>query len=259
MYRFFIDSSNLCGNNIYIDDSDYNHLKNVLRVKSEAELSGEKDVESLEEISVVVRGEEKDYRCHVERYEEDRAVLKIRFVKENDVELPCKIYLFQCLPKADKMELIIQKAVELGVYEIIPVSSKRAIVKLDEKKASSKISRWHGVSEAAAKQAKRAVIPGVKMPMSVKEAMEYAKSIDVKVIPYELKANEGMNETREIFNNIKSGQSVAIFIGPEGGFDDSEVMLAKDAGFEPVTLGRRILRTETAGMTVLSWLVYLLE
>lgn len=247
MYRFFVEPSSINNDYIYIAGSDFNHIKNVLRIKE------------TEEISVMVNGDENEYRCHVEEYEEDRARLKIRFIKENDVELPCKIYLFQCLPKADKMELIIQKAVELGVHEIIPVASKRAVVKLDEKKAKSKIQRWQGISEAAAKQAKRAVIPEVKMPMSYKEAVEYSKSMDVKLLPYEMCSNESMNETRDIFQSIKADESIAVFIGPEGGFDDSEVELSKDNGFKTVTLGKRILRTETAGMTVLSWLVYLLE
>ena len=247
MYRFFVEPSQITENKIFVEGSDYNHIKNVLRMKIG------------EEVSVAVPNDDKEYRCGVESYDEDRAVLTVRFIKENNVELPCKITLLQCLPKADKMELIIQKAVELGVTEIIPVSSKRAVVKLDEKKAASKISRWNSISEAAAKQAKRAIIPEVKMPLSVKEALDYCKDIDVKVIPYELSAGEGMDDTREIFKNIKSGESVAIFIGPEGGFENTEVDAAKESGFKPVTLGRRILRTETAGMTVLSWLVYLLE
>lgn len=247
MYRFFVEPSSVSGDFIYIEGNDFNHIKNVLRIKSS------------EELSVVVDGDDREYRCHVEEYLEDRAKLKIRFIKENDVELPCKIYLFQCLPKADKMEMIIQKSVELGVFEIIPVSSKRAVVKLDEKKAQSKVSRWQGISEAAAKQAKRAVIPTVKMPVSFKEAVEYSKDLNIKLLPYELCNNDSMNSTRELFSTIKSGDSIGIFIGPEGGFDDGEVNIAKEAGFNTVTLGKRILRTETAGMTVLSWLVYLLE
>ena len=247
MYRFFVEPLALCGENIFVEGSDYNHIKNVLRIKTN------------EEVSVVINGDDKEYRCHVEKYEEDRAVLKICLIKENDAELANKIYLFQCLPKADKMELIIQKAVELGVFEIIPVASKRAVVKLDDKKAQSKIARWNSVSEAAAKQAKRAVIPKVKMPMKFKEALNYCKDMDIKILPYELCSNEAMDKTRELFSNIKSGESIAVFIGPEGGFDDEEALAATESGFNTVTLGKRILRTETAGMTVLSWLVYLLE
>lgn len=247
MYRFFVEPYQITEKQIFVEGGDYNHIKNVLRMKIG------------EEVSVAVSGEDREYRCGIERFEEDKAVLTIRFIKENDVELPCRITLLQCLPKADKMELIIQKTVELGVTDIIPVASKRAVVKLDEKKATSKVARWNGVSEAAAKQAKRGVIPKVNMPLGFKEALDYCRDSDVKIIPYELSANEGMEETRKIFSNINPGQSVTVIIGPEGGFDESEVEMAKEAGFVPVTLGRRILRTETAGITVLSWLVYLLE
>ena len=134
---------------------------------------------------------------------------------------PSKIFLFQGLPKADKIELIIQKAVELGVYEIIPVAAKRAVVKLDEKKAKSKIARWQGIAEAAAKQSKRGIIPEIKNVMSMKEAVAYAQKIDVKLIPYELA--EDMSKTKEIINGLQPGQSVAIFIGPEGGFEEKRL------------------------------------
>ena len=178
-------------------------------------------------------------------------------MKEDGLELPSKVYLFQGLPKADKMELIIQKAVELGVYEVIPVATKRAVVKLDEKKAKSKIARWQGISEAAAKQSKRRVIPEIKEVMTFKQAVAYAESMDVKLIPYELA--EGMQTTKEIIDGLVPGQSVAIFIGPEGGFDEAEIETAMESGIKPITLGKRILRTETAGFTILSWIMYRLE
>lgn len=155
------------------------------------------------------------------------------------------------------MELIVQKAVELGVFEIIPVAAKRCVVKLDGKKAAAKASRWQGIAEAAAKQSKRGVIPAVKMPMTMQEAAVYAKNAEVRLIPYELA--DDMERTRERIGAIERGQSVAVFIGPEGGFEESEVETALAAGIEPITLGRRILRTETAGLTVLSWLMYHLE
>jgi 16S rRNA (uracil1498-N3)-methyltransferase len=155
------------------------------------------------------------------------------------------------------MELIIQKCVELGVYQVIPVSTKRSIVKLDEKKAESKIKRWQSISEAAAKQSKRRIIPEVSKPVTMKQAVEMAKEMDVRLIPYELA--EGMDKTREIINSIEPGQSVAIFIGPEGGFDDKEIELCRENGIEPITLGKRILRTETAGFTVLAWLGFHLD
>ena len=155
------------------------------------------------------------------------------------------------------MELIIQKAIELGAWEVIPVATKRAVVKLDQKKAAKKRERWSGISESAAKQAGRNVIPEIKQVMNFQEALSYAKSLDVLLIPYELA--EGMQATKERIQAIQPGQSVGIFIGPEGGFEQEEVKLAMEAGAYPITLGRRILRTETAGMTMLSVLMYHLE
>lgn len=155
------------------------------------------------------------------------------------------------------MELIIQKAVELGVTEIVPVATKRCVVKLDDKKAVSKVARWQSIAEAAAKQSKRGIIPQVQNVQSYKAALAQASQMDVRLIPYELAS--GMERTREILSAIRPGQSVAIFIGPEGGFEENEIVLAGENNVEPITLGRRILRTETAGMTVLAWIGYLLE
>lgn len=155
------------------------------------------------------------------------------------------------------MELIIQKAVELGAYEIIPVATRRAVVKLDAKKEESKRKRWNSISTSAAKQSKRSVIPMVTKVMSFKEAVIYANELDIKLIPYELAS--GMQKTKDVIGNIQKGQSIGIFIGPEGGFDEAEVEAAREAGAVPITLGKRILRTETAGMTVLSILMFTLE
>lgn len=245
MYHFFVEPSLIQGQDIYIEGSDYNHIKNVLRMKIG------------EVISVGDGLSDKDYRCHIEEYTDTAVHCRLDFIKESGVELPVRVTLFQGLPKSDKMELIIQKCVELGVAEVIPVACSRSIVKLDAKKEKSKITRWNGISEAAAKQSKRAIIPEVKGVMSYKEAIDYARSLDVNLLPYELA--EGFDATRKIMGSIKSGQSVGIFIGPEGGFSEEEVKLAEEAGFEPITLGRRILRTETAAMVVLSWLIYIYE
>jgi 16S rRNA (uracil1498-N3)-methyltransferase len=210
-----------------------------------------------EEIAVSNGQDGREYRCGIEEFTEDSVRCKLRFIKEDAVELPVKVTLFQGLPKGDKMELIIQKAVELGVHEIVPVASKRCVVKLDEKKAAAKTARWQGIAEAAAKQSKRGIIPQVNPVMSFARAVEKAGQMDVRLIPYELES--GMERTRELLNRIRPGQEVAVFIGPEGGFEESEIALASERGIEPITLGRRILRTETAGMTVLAWLGYLLE
>lgn len=247
MYQFFVDKCQINGNKIYIDGSDFNHIKNVLRMRVG------------EELNVVTEGEDREYRCEIESFEDSRVNLTLQFIKEENVELPNRIFLLQGLPKADKMELIIQKAVELGVYEIVPVSMKRSVVKLDDKKAASKVSRWCTIAEAAAKQSKRRIIPSVTLPKNLKEALKYVSDCDVKIVPYEMLANDAMSVTRELFSNIEKNKDIAVIIGPEGGFDEAEIELCKEEGFNPVTLGKRILRTETAGMTVLSWLVYLLE
>ncbi|MBD5542710.1 MAG: 16S rRNA (uracil(1498)-N(3))-methyltransferase [Lachnospiraceae bacterium] len=245
MYQFFVSPEQIQGNRIIISGKDVNHIKNVLRMKTG------------EEINIKTGMDGKEYRCGILEFTEDEVICELYFIKEEDVELPVKVYLFQGLPKSDKMEWIIQKAVELGVYEIIPVASKRAVVKLDEKKAKSKVARWQGISEAAAKQSKRAVIPQVTLPMSFREALAYCRDMDIKLIPYELAKN--MEQTRKAIEGIGKNQSVAVFIGPEGGFAEEEIEEAKEAGMLPVTLGKRILRTETAGMCVLAFLLYQLE
>ena len=245
MYRFFVEPAQIEDKRIVITGRDVNHIKNVLRMKIGEEIAVSNGIDSRE------------YRCGIEEYTEDEVICTLRFIKEDGVELPSKIYLFQGLPKADKMELVIQKAVELGVYEVIPVAAKRCVVKLDDKKAAAKISRWQGIAEAAAKQSKRSVIPTVHDVMSMGEAIAYAKDMDVRLIPYELA--QDMSHTKALIEAVSAGSSIAVFIGPEGGFEESEVQAAVSAGIEPITLGRRILRTETAGMTVLSWLMYQLE
>ena len=172
-------------------------------------------------------------------------------------ELPARIHLFQGLPKGDKMELIIQKAVELGAYRVVPVSMKRSVVKLDAKKADAKRKRWNAVSESAAKQSKRSLIPEVAPLMTYKEAVKEAAGYDMVLLPYE--SADGIRKTRELLASVKPGTDIAVFIGPEGGFEDEEVELARENGAEIVTLGKRILRTETAGLCMLSALMLQLE
>lgn len=247
MYRFFVDKNQISDKKIIIGGSDFNHIRNVLRMHEG------------EEVSVMVPGDDREYRCEIAGYTEDFVECTLMFIKESDVELPCRITLYQALPKSDKMELIIQKAVELGVGEIVPVASKRAVVKLDGSKEDKKIARWNSISEAAAKQSKRGVIPVVHPVMSFKEAVRHCENADIKLIPYEMSDPDSMDKTRDIMKNIKPGESIGIFIGPEGGFSDEEIELATESGVIPVTLGHRILRTETAGFTILSWLVLMLD
>ena len=246
MQRFFVEPYQVQEeeHRITLTGPDLNHMKNVLRMR-------------IGEDVWISDGSEKEYHCTIEEFQEDSAVLHILYAQESQYELPSRIYLFQGLPKGDKMELIIQKAVELGAYAVVPVETRRCVVKLDAKKAQKKVTRWQQISESAAKQSKRMLIPEVKNVMNWKEALAFAKGLDVILIPYELA--KGMKETREILSAIQPGQSVGVFIGPEGGFEEEEVRDAMEAGGKPVTLGKRILRTETAGMTMLSILMYTLE
>ena len=244
MQHFFVPSSQVGEAEITIKGSDVNHMRNVLRMKPG-------------EILSVCNGNNCRYLCRVKEYTEDEAVLAITERQENDTELPSKIYLFQGLPKQDKMELIVQKAVELGVYQVVPVVTKRCVVRLDEKKAQKKKERWQEISKSAAKQSGRGLIPEVTSVLSWREALSKAQELDVCLIPYELA--EGMSETKKILASLKPGQSIGVFIGPEGGFEKAEILEALESGAKAVTLGRRILRTETAGITTLSVLMFQLE
>lgn len=246
MLHLFVDPSDVQDELLTITGPEVNHIRNVMRLKPG------------EEISVSIGGDGKEYRYGIESYTEDSVLCRLRFVKDKEVELPVKVLLFQGLPKADKMDLIVQKAVELGAAEIIPVSMERCVVKLDAGKAAKKTARWQTIAESAASQSRRSIIPRILAPMSMKEAVEYAKEqTEVRVIPYELQEDDG--SVKQYLESLKEGQSVSIFIGPEGGFAPGEVELAKEAGIRPISLGRRILRTETAGLAILSWLIYILE
>lgn len=246
MQHFFVPTSQVGETQIIITGSDVNHMKNVLRMGAGEELT-------------VSAGNNCRYLCQVKEYTGDgkQAVLSITKRQDNDSELPSRLYLFQALPKQDKMEFIVQKAVELGAYQIIPVAAKRCVVKLDEKKAKKKTGRWQEIARSAAKQSGRGLVPEVKDVLGWSAALKAAAELDVLLIPYELA--KGMAGTKEILRNIRPGQSVGIFIGPEGGFEKTEIAEAMAAGAEPITLGRRILRTETAGITALSLLMFQLE
>lgn len=244
MHRFFIEPSQIQDTEIYMEGPDVNHMKNVLRMKPGEQV-------------MISDGEGTQYLCEVESLEAKLGRLRIVDTWKENRELSSRIYLFQGIPKIDKMELIIQKATELGVYELIPVVTGRTVVKLDDKKAEKKLLRWNAIAEAAAKQSGRSMIPRVHEVMTFSEALAYGEALDVLLIPYE-KA-EGMESTRQAIENIRPGQSVGIFIGPEGGFEESEVKQAMSCKAAPITLGRRILRTETAGFVVLSMLLYHLE
>jgi len=241
MHRFFVDNCTNAVDNIIITGSDVNHIKNVLRIRA-----GER--------VVISDGDGTDFVCSVVDINDDSVTAKIEDVNKNASELPVKITLFQGMPKSDKLELIIQKAVELGVYEIVPVITKRTVVKIDDKKASKKLERFNGIAESAGKQSGRGIIPQVREFMTFKQALEYAKTLEMNIIPYE--EAEGLEYSRNVIKEIKGKKSLGIFIGPEGGFAKEEVEQAIGVGAKCITLGNRILRTETAGLAVLSIIMF---
>lgn len=245
MHHFFVSPEQIRGEEIVITGPDVNHIKNVLRMKAG------------DELRICTGTDNLDYRCRIRSFSENEVVTEILWKEETDAELPSKLVLFQALPKTDKMELIIQKAVELGVSKIVPVRCARCVVKLIDTKSEAKVKRWNLISLSAAKQAKRMAVPQVERVVSFDEALKMASDLTHILIPYE-KA-EGIEETRRIVGGIQKGESVGIFIGPEGGFEESEVEKALSCGAKSITLGRRILRTETAGMTMLSILMFHLE
>ncbi len=243
MYHFFVSEEQINGENAYIEGSDVNHIVNVLRMKPG------------EELLISVKGDW-DYLCKIDDIETERVNLKVLESMEQR-ELPVNITLLQGIPKSDKLEMIIQKAVELGVSEIIPVKTKRVVVKIEEKKQASKVNRWNAIAESAAKQSKRSIIPKVSEPMSIDNALEIVKDFGVKLIPYE--NADGIDKTRKILDSMDKTKDIAVFIGPEGGFEEAEVERIKNSSFEVITLGKRILRTETAGLALLSNIMIRLE
>lgn len=244
MHHFFVSPDQIDEKYVTITGGDVNHIKNVLRMKIDEEL-------------LISNGQDKDYYCNIESISDDEIKAVILDEEFEGTELTTELYLFQGLPKSDKMELIIQKAVELGVKEIIPVATKRCVVKLDDKKEASKIKRWQAISESAAKQSRRTIIPEVSSVMSFKEAINRAKEFELGIIPYE--NFKDMTETKEVLKKVQKGIKIGIFIGPEGGFEESEIQYALENGIHPISLGKRILRTETAGLAILSVLMFQLE
>ena len=236
MYNFFVTSDNKKDNRYFICGDDFNHIKNVLRMTV-----GEQFLVSCEGVSDL---------CELESIENDTVVAKIIEPNYQNTSLPINIHLFQGLPKSDKLELIIQKAVELGVATVTPVSMKRSIVKIDDKKKKNKRERWQAIAEAAAKQSKRTAVPEVCDVLSYKEFIARAKELDLLLVPYE--CAEGTAATKAALREIKSGMNIGIIIGPEGGFEPKEIEDALNIGGRVISLGSRILRTETAAITTIA-------
>ena len=243
MFNFFVLPENRRGDVFTITGGDYNHLKNVLRMNI-----GDRFLVSCEGSS---------HLCSLKELTEDTALAELIQENYQDTELPIQIYLFQGLPKSDKLEWILQKGVELGVHTFIPVETKRSIVKIEPRKKDQKQSRWQAIAESAAKQSKRTVIPTVHPATAFDKAISLAKELDVIFVPYENK--EGMSATKEALQTLKPGMKVGIFIGPEGGFEPAEIEALQEADAHILSLGKRILRTETAAVTAVSMVMLYTE
>lgn len=242
MPKFFVKKEQIGERQITLLEEDAKHLATVLRSKEGEEI-------------LVCDGEGMDYVCALADISPKEVVADILEKHPCEVEPEVKITLYQGLPKADKMEWIIQKTVELGVDRIVAVATTHSVVKLD-KKEGKKIERWQKIAEAAAKQSGRGKIPEIgEKVLSFSQALAEAKTMDGVIIPYEKEKEGGLRGFVKGF----SGKSIGVFIGPEGGFAEEEIKKAIEAEVVPVTLGKRILRTETAGMVTVSLLLYELE
>lgn len=241
MRKFFVSDKNIIDGTAYISGEDVKHIYKVLRLKNgdSVIINNCSGKEFAGEISYIDKES-----VHVDIIEE------LNFQNESKL----RIHLFQGFPKSAKMDLIVQKATELGAVEIVPVFTDRVVVK-NKGGEEKKIQRWKKIAIEACKQCGRGLIPDVSSPVSFKEAMDRFENMDLKVVPYENERKLGM---KEVFNSsdCKDIKNIAIFIGPEGGFSDSEIQAFKDVNSSIVTLGPRILRTETAGFVCISILMY---
>ena len=251
MPKFFVNKKQVENETINIIGGDINHIKNVLRKKEK------------EKIEICIIGNEEkgiDTISEIEKIEENCIKCRILEYKVSETEGKIQVTIFQGLPKSDKMELVIQKSVELGVYEIYPTEMKRCIVKLKEQEANKKIARWQKISEVAAKQSGRNIIPQIKEKVNIKQVCNLVKDYDKLIVAYEEeKENSLKSELKSIKSKDKENIKIAILVGPEGGIDLAEIEELRKAGAVIVTLGKRILRTETVALNVLSNIMYELE
>ena len=249
MSKFFVKDEQIENNIVKVEGTDVNHIKNVLRQKVG------------DEITICNSQKQKNYLCDIIKIE--REVIECRIVRElEDFKSNIKVTIMQGLPKSDKMDLVIQKSVELGVYDIIPVEMERCIVKLQEKDKKKKLERWQKIAEVAAKQCDRNFIPIVKNIMTLKNICKILSEYDIVILAYEkeekTKLKEALKKIKEQYKDKEV--KIAVIIGPEGGIDSKEVQMIQESdNVVTVTLGKRILRTETVALNVLSIIMYELE
>lgn len=242
MHRFMVSPHNIQNEKITLEGDDLKHLRQVLRLKPGDTVH-------------VFDGSGTEYEANIISLEKFRAIAEIKATFQTETEPETLITLFQGLPKGDKMELIIQKGVELGVHRIIPVITNRTVVKLNKKDSEKKAERWSRISKEAAKQCRRAYVPEVAEPITFDEALIKAKHFSATLLLYENEGKKCLKETLKCYN-INKIRDIALFVGPEGGFAHQEVEECTNIGCDIVSLGKRILRVETATISVLSIIMY---
>lgn len=248
MPKFFISQEQIDGNNLKIKGKDVNHIRNVLRKKIN------------DEITVCNIDNQKDYLCTINELEKEYINCTIVTELEKNAESNVKLTILQGLPKADKMELIIQKSVELGVTEIIPIEMKRCVVKLQEKDKIKKVQRWQKISEVASKQCGRNIIPKIGQVMTLKNICNLIDNYDIVLVAYENEREKSIKQIlKEIKNNYSKEIKIAVLIGPEGGIAPEEIEALTESGAMTMSLGKRILRTETVALNVASIIMYELD
>ena len=253
MRKFFVKTENINENEIMITGTDVNHIKNVLRLAV-----GEK-------IQICNQENSQNYICEITSISNESVITRVLEEVNQTVEGNIELHIFQGLPKADKMELIIQKGTELGVCRFIPVAFKRSIVKLTGKDEEKKISRWQKIAEVAAKQSHRDIVPEISSVVktsgvyTINVTKDMISDYDIVIVAYE---NEKENTLKKELQDIKTQNQtfkIAVVIGPEGGIEETEVEQLRHAGAKIVSLGKRILRTETVALSVASIIMYELE
>ena len=243
MPKFFVKDNQIEQEKITIVGEDVNHIKNVLRLKID------------DDIEVCNVDTSKNYICEIEKINNDNIECIILNEKNSEAESNIEIHIFQGLPKADKMELIIQKSIELGAKEFVPVEMERCVVKLDSKAASKKIERWQKISEVAAKQSGRDIIPKINEIKNIKKICEIITDYDIVLLAYEGEKENYLKAELEKFKDEKN-LKIGIIIGPEGGITIEEVNYLRESGAKAITLGNRILRTETVALALTSIIMY---
>ncbi len=253
MRRFFVEEKDIKENQVTIKGDEARHIAQVLRLKERDKIK-------------VFTGKGKEYLTEIIQASKKEVIGKILKESKLDTEPPIEITLVQGLPKSDKMDLIVQKATELGVKRIIPVITQRTVVKLNEEKVRARRNRWQRIALEAAKQSGRAIIPEVDAITTFVQSLSNISEENLNLIPWEEEETTSLKEVLKSITDHSAPEGrdlasggrlpITVFIGPEGGFTSEEVEAAKEKGAVPVSLGPRLLRTETAGLITLAMILY---